>query len=645
MEKYSQPCYESLDIRGSGLLVMENSSPPDSFPVALVTMPFGHAKYPSIQLGTLTTALKTHGIPAKCHYLNLLFAARIGFPLYDVLCEQQLLIGEWLFSRLLFRDNPLHSKYLTTFKPLCDRIGQSTGCSPAMLRQIEEQTAPEFLIWAATALNWGQYAVIGFTSMFHQNVASVTLAKLIKDFYPGVKIVFGGANYDGEMGAEYFRAFPWIDYVVIGEGEDVFPELVTRILAGEPQVMLPGVMARRGFQIQYAPNPVLFADFHRLGPPDYDDYFDQLQAIRPDAASDFSRILLYESARGCWWGEKHHCTFCGLNAQNMKFRAKSPEQVLEELRHLSSRYRATRFRFVDNIIDMAHIQSVFGRLADERYDLDIFVETKSNLSKHQIHTLARGGVKVMQPGIESLSAATLQEMDKGVTPIQNLACLKWCSYYNVHISWNILLGFPGETADDYRKQIALIPLIMHLPPPESVGRFWLERFSPYFSYPDKYGIRITGPGVAYEYVYDPTRIDLNKIAYDFEYEVTHRVDPDLVQELTDLVATWKRRHASGEKPFFYYVKGFGFITIYDGRGEGTPVRKTYDGLAAFLIEYCNETPRTTPAIEQQVSANPEFGAATADTIRQTLAALTQDRILYEEKGRYFTLALPANTYH
>ena len=42
------------------------------------------------------------------------------------------------------------------------------------------------------------------------------MAKLIKDLYPNVRIVFGGANFDGEMGLEHFRAFPWIDYVVVG---------------------------------------------------------------------------------------------------------------------------------------------------------------------------------------------------------------------------------------------------------------------------------------------------------------------------------------------------------------------------------------------------------------------------------------------
>jgi len=614
-------------------------------PVALVTMPFGHAKYPSIQLGTLATILKSQGINAKCHYLNLNFASQIGFPLYDTLCEQQLLIGEWLFSRLLFRDNPDHPRYLGTFKPLCERIGRLSGAGVAALQEIEERLAPQFLTWASTSIDWGQYAVIGFTSMFHQNVASVTLAKLIKDLYPDVKIVFGGANYDGEMGHEYFRAFPWIDYAVIGEGEVAFPELVKLILAGKTDRMPPGVMARRGNTIQYNQNPTLFSDFHRMGTPDYDDYFDQLATVNPSAATDFSRILLYESARGCWWGEKHHCTFCGLNAQSMKFRAKKPDQVLDELRYLSTRYHATRFRFVDNIIDMSYIDSVFGKLADERYDLDIFIETKSNLPKRQIQTLARGGVKVMQPGIESLSAATLREMDKGVSPLQNLVCLKWSSYYNVHISWNILLGFPGETADDYRRQIGLIPSIVHFPPPESVGQFWLERFSPYFSNPVRYGITITGPGVAYGYVYDPSRVDLAKVAYDFEYELEHRVDPHLVQELTELTDQWKRRYASSEKPFLYYVKGIGFITVYDGRGEGTPVRRQYEGLAAFLIEYCNDASKTLEAIRQDAGNRPEFSTLPEEEIQRTLAGLVTDRILYEEKSRYFTLALPANAHH
>jgi hypothetical protein len=44
--------------------------------------------------------------------------------------------------------------------------------------------APQFLTWALTAIDWGRYKLVGFTSTFDQNVASLTMAKLIKDLYP-----------------------------------------------------------------------------------------------------------------------------------------------------------------------------------------------------------------------------------------------------------------------------------------------------------------------------------------------------------------------------------------------------------------------------------------------------------------------------
>jgi hypothetical protein len=229
--------------------------------------------------------------------------------------------------------------------------------------------------------------------------------------------------------------------------------------------------------------------------------------------------------------------------------------------------------------------------------------------------------------------------------LQNLACLKWSSYYNVHISWNVLLGFPGETVEDYRRQINLIPSLVHLPPPESVGRLWLERFSPYFTNPDRYGIKITGPGMAYDYVYNPSQMDLAKVAYDFEYEVERTVDSALVQELTTLTDDWKRRYTSAEKPFLYYVKGMGFVTVYDGRTEGAPIRKRYDGAAARIIEFCNEAPKTFELVRQDAGAHSAPGSISPEAIQQSLTELVADRILYEEKGKYFTLAIPANPYY
>ncbi|MGQ0811583.1 MAG: RiPP maturation radical SAM C-methyltransferase [Nitrospiraceae bacterium] len=613
--------------------------------VALVNMPFSYSKYPSIQLGTLSALLKSKGIAVESQYLNVRFAHEIGVPLYELICEKRALFGEWLFSHLLFRDNPKHAEYPRLFKPVFEQLAQQSGYPTSYFEEMNARIAPQFLTWALTAIDWGQYRIVGFTSTFDQNVASLTMAKLIKDLYPQLKTVFGGANYDGEMGLEYFRAFPWIDYVVVGEGEGVLPVLIGQILEGKEGGYPKGVAYRNDGKLCFEPNQSLFTDFQRTGPPDYDDYYHLLAELSPDASKGLDRILLYEGSRGCWWGEKHHCTFCGLNAQSMKFRAKPAEQVLREMEYLSSRYDTTRFRLVDNIIDMKYVENLFGKFASDRCDLDVFIETKSNLNKNQIRMLAQGGVKCMQPGLESLSQPQLRAMDKGVSPMQNIQCLKWSYYYRIAVSWNILLGFPGETDEDYRRQIDLIPSLFHLQPPEAVGKFWLERFSPYFMRPQEYGIHITGPGLAYEYVYDARKVDLTRIAYDFEYEIDGwKVEPHLYRELTELVQEWRRRHASDDKPFLYYSKAMRYITVYDGRTPGAPRRERFDWPAAFIIEFCNEMPKTAEHVRNGLRAIEEQEEYSIDRIDALLSQLTGQRILYEEKGKYFTLAIPEHPY-
>jgi len=616
----------------------------DKTEVALVNMPFSFSKYPSIQLGTLSALLKSRGILVDCHHLNVHFAHKIGVPLHEMICEKRALFGEWIFSYLLFRDNPKRAEYPRLFKPVFEQISKESGLPASFFEEMATRTAPQFLTSVLTAIDWGQYKIVGFTSTFDQNVASLTMAKLIKDLYPDVTIVFGGANYDGEMGLEYFRVFPFIDHVVVGEGEEVFPQLVRYILEGKSGIVPSGVAYREGSTVAFNPRPALFSDFAKTGPPDYDDYY-HLLAELGDAEQGLDRILLYEGSRGCWWGEKHHCTFCGLNAQSMKFRAKSSEQVAREMAYLSSRYDTARFRLVDNIIDMKYVENLFGRFAADRCDLDVFIETKSNLHKSQIRTLAVGGVKCMQPGLESLSLNQLQAMDKGVTPMQNIICLKWSSYYHVAVSWNILLGFPGETNEDYRRQISLIPSLFHLQPPEATGKFWLERFSPYYTRPEEYGVRITGPGMAYEYVYDARQMDLKKIAYDFEYELDDwNVDPHIYQELVDLVEEWQRLAKSSDKPFLYYSKAIDYVTVYDGRNPKAPSRRRYDWPAAGIIEVCSESAKSPDQIHTILASRLDKNEINDAEIGQALEVLLEARVLYEERGKYFTLAIPENPY-
>ena len=604
--------------------------------IALINMPFGFHIYPSIQLGTLSTLLKSHGSAVKSHYMNLHFAHQLGMPVYNQLCEKRFLVGEWLFSHLLFGTNPKNLDYLNHFDSHIDDVCQSIDRPREFLIDVKTKMVPEFLQWALEAGAWGQYDVIGFSSTFNQNLASVTLAKLIKEKYPSVKIMFGGANFESEMGLEYFRVFPWIDFVVPGEAEGVLIPLMKSLEKNEP---IPnGVAHRSNGGIVFAENHELHEDFSDNAPPDYDDFFEQLRQIDPDSSLLENPVILYETARGCWWGEKHHCTFCGLNATTMKFRSKPMDQVHADISYLSQRYDSFRFRLVDNILEMKYIEGIFGEMARNNFDLQFFLEVKSNLTKQQIKSLARGGANVIQPGIESFSLNQLMEMDKGVRPLQNILCMKWAMYYGVEVNWNILIGFPGETDEDYHQQIQLIKLLFHLPPPECVGDLWLERFSPYYTRPEEYGVTITGPGEAYSYVYDSEDIDLFKIAYDFEFTTKNEIDPGLKKELFDTAEEWKRRHQSDELPYLIFTKSMNFVTVYDDRSIGNPNKNRFEGSPAWTIVFCNESPKTMDQIKKHVQElGAEEGAAEKGVLQ-----LEKMGILYGEKGKYLTLALPHN---
>ena len=86
----------------------------------------------------------------------------------------------------------------------------------------------------------------------------------------------------------------------------------------------------------------------------------------------------------------------------------------------------------------------------------------------------------------------------------------------------------------------------------------------------------------------------------------------------------------------------GYVTIYDGRTKGTPSRQRYDWPEAFMIEHCNEAAKSLEQIQDGLKDQGHAAASDPARLLQALAELVEKRLLYEEKGKYFTLALPMN---
>ena len=228
--------------------------------------------------------------------------------------------------------------------------------------------------------------------------------------------------------------------------------------------------------------------------------------------------MLVETARGCWWGERSHCTFCGLNGTTMTFRSKSPERAFHELALLRRRYGAAVFSVVDDILDLRYFDSVIPMLAAAKLGIEFFWEIKANLTDRQVRALRDAGVAYVQPGIESLNDHVLELMKKGTTSFRNIELLKWCKEYGIKPMWNLLYGFPGETAADYDETIETIHAIWHLDPPTGYGPIRLDRFSPYHEDPAAFGMVGVRPLGPFPFLYPFPHETVMEIAYYFDFD-------------------------------------------------------------------------------------------------------------------------------
>lgn len=615
--------------------------------VALINMPWASSHMPSIQCGLLKAELAQLGHSVDVHYPNLELAAHIGGRRYEQFVDfagmRTLLLGEWLFGTAAFGRTDDDDDYLDTLADECPDFLNSMilpGSIKARdaLLELRNDVLPRWIERIATSVQWQDYDVIGFSSTFEQNVASLALARQIKTKVPASVLVFGGANVDGEMGPEYLRAFSWIDYVVVGEGDISFPRLIADLATGGTGSDIPGVRGRAQAASGAATQSPRVQDLDTIPMPDYSDYFDSVSRLGHRQVRGRNPLtLVYESARGCWWGEKHHCTFCGLNHLGMQFRCRSAARVLADLSDLTAKHRILNIQMTDNILDMGHINSLMPALAELQWDLRLFYEVKANINRDQILRLRQAGVLSLQPGIESLSSHVLSLMRKGSNMLINLRLLKWSQYYGMDAHWGILMGFPGETEEDYKKQLDLVPLISHLRPPGGCENIWLERFSPYFS-EDTFPINNVRPVTAYRYVYPPEDVDLRRVAYFFDYQAEDVAPESIRRELSKAVRKWQDLWKSEKRPVFDYERGSDWVRLRDSRT--TSAREVeMTGWRADAYQFCGETARSVRAV-QEYASGASRDEVPENSVREFLDACLAEDLMVAEDGHYFNIALP-----
>ncbi|MCX4235161.1 MULTISPECIES: RiPP maturation radical SAM C-methyltransferase [Streptomyces] len=609
------------------------------WPVVLVCMPFMDDRRPSLQAGLLSALATAHGFPATTLHANLDFAAGLGVDMYRALADDcGRLVGDWLFSLEAFGSaapDP-HSEFLDLYaEGLAPALGSPVPQVCDRLLRIRRDDVPAYLDALVEAYPWDRFRVAGFTSTFQQNAASMALARRLKRRYPDLFTLFGGANFDAPMGPEWVRTVESIDAAVIGEADVAFPMLLSALADGSHLDAVPGLARRKAGNVVTGPPAQPVRSLDDLPMPDYDEYFQRAENLRlqPRSVSRAVDIPL-ETARGCWWGMRHHCTFCGLNGEAMHFRSKSAGRVLEEFAHQARRYGSFRFEAVDNILDTHYFRTLFPALVESGAHYEIFYEVKANLSRAQIKLLADAGVSQIQPGIESLNSHVLSLMRKGVTAAQNVNLLRWARHYGMDVRWNLLWGFPGESPKDSSEQAAAIRDLWHLTPPGDMGRLIMERFSPLFSDQDKI-LRDLHPAPGYARVY-PADIDLDLVAYFFRCEIEGALPDADYRPLREAVADWRGAwQGDVEPPVLEYRQAPHYVQIHDGRRKEDEGTYVLEGPTADLYLACCDRPVTATAVHERLGLR-----GPVERVQQALDEFAQAGLVFRDGPRNVALAVP-----
>jgi len=612
-------------------------------PVLLVSMPWDQLEHPPIQLGILQMALERDGIGADVCCLGLDFldhcmaatadrpaGERLGVADYDLVVERSrdIGLGDWIFAEPSAEADAGYERWVRAHPFVRDGLEVAHRF---------RQLVPSFLDRCAETLAARAPAVIGFTTGAQQTLASLALARRLKARLPELRVVFGGANCQGEMGAALHRAFPWVDAVVRGEGERVLPGLVKDFLAGGPCRPQPGLCYRDGERSVAVPeggDPVPLDD---VPVPRYDEYFARLHAS-PAAAELRPRVtLLYESARGCWWGARSHCTFCGISERALAFRSKQPERVVQELLELTARYDTKNVLVVDYILDRRYFREVLPRLRDAGAGLQMFCETKANITKAEVRLLREAGFVSIQAGVESLSDPILKSMRKGVTALHNVRLLKWCAELGVRLFWNVLYGLPGEPPEEYARMADVMRSLVHLEPPRLVP-LALDRFSPYHELPEAFGLQPLGPRRDYGFIHPTLDAEtLQALAYTFEYRHADGREPAAyVRPVLQVVEAWR---AAGDAAFgsLRYRRHRRGLTVTDRR-PGLPATEYRFGAGEAAAYLACEDGTTLARIDETLRASGLDLSAGA--LQDFLDECVTARLAHRDGSHYLALALP-----
>ncbi len=536
--------------------ILDNNSDSE---ILLIVPPFSLLDLPCIGLDILKTIAESMQIKTTVLYSNMLFANYIGVDKYKqisiALMSMHTMLGERIFANAANENMPLLG---IDFLKKYDENFNDVFLELSSVEEISDiaKKAKEWVKVLSNEISNYNFNIIGVTTGHQQTNAAISIINGIKAIKPNVICTMGGSACDGDMADGIKTLCSNVDYVFSGESEKSWRDFLFKYKNNK--ILERGVIRGNFFAV---------LDEIKCGENTYFDYYNQLNLLNIMKEEETS--FLYESSRGCWWGEHHKCTFCGVNSWNKHYRYKTEDKVLSELtKMLDTHPNVKQIQMVDTLMPRNYFNKLLFTLKKNYPGISLFYEQRADLNLKHVMQLKIAGINYTQVGIEALSTNLLKLVNKGVDAEQNIKFLRYAKSVGLLIGWNLLTEIPNDSADDWKEFLDIIPLIYHLNPPLLVRPLEIARFSPYYEHPEKYDITEITPSTVYKEIF-PTDADVSKLAWLFtaNYKCESKDNRQLNSTIREKVQLWTELWKKGKTniPVLRILKGDEKFFLEDSR--------------------------------------------------------------------------------
>jgi radical SAM superfamily enzyme YgiQ (UPF0313 family) len=291
--------------------------------------------------------------------------------------------------------------------------------------------------------------VVGFSALTGKQILyALEASKLVKNNSSALT-VWGGVH--ASLLPEQTLENPYVDLVVIGEGEKTFLELIERLASRQSYEDMPGLGYKKEGRIFYAPqtDSLNLDDLPSL--PYHLVDIEKYIAKESFATGKTARSIVLYTSRGC----PHRCGFCYNQEFNKRrWRGKSAERVVEDVQKLIKDYQITSLEIEDDefFVNLERARKICQLIIQKKIAIDVFTSCRvnylMNMDDQYLKLLSQAGFKTLAFGIESGSPRILELIHKDITLDQVFKTIKRLKRVGINSKYYFMAGFPTEAIND-----------------------------------------------------------------------------------------------------------------------------------------------------------------------------------------------------